>query len=319
MTHRDLIVALAVSAALLAGCGDDDEGGSAAEEGAGDEAPIVTEDGTPVILADPDMVGPRASKQGERAERRRLENLVREPTSPDPEGGEFTLEEAVDGMPVDGQLVAEINTDLGTLFCDLHAEKAPKHVANFIGLVRGIRPWWDPAAGDWVERNYYRRTTFHRVIPDYVIQAGDHIGDGTGGTGYTLEPERHDTLTHDQAGVMSMADDNSGQFFITDDPVRELDGEYTVFGQCRPEDVVARIARVPQSGDPDHSPLTPVQINRVLIRRVAGGAQNARITPPQPPPGYDPQMPGGPGRSKGPSELENQLDERRRLRQQMDE
>lgn len=325
MTHRDWIAALAVVTALglVGGCGDDDDGAaSTAGEGAGQgttkQASLRTEDGYEVVLADPSgMRGPQASKQGDLAEQRRRERLVLEPTSPDPEGGEFTLEQAVADMPVDGQLVAELNTDLGSIFCDLFAEKAPAHVANFIGLARGIRPWWDPAAGDWVERNYYRRTTFHRVIPEYLIQAGDHVGDGSGGTGYQLEPEHHDSLSHDSIGVLSMADDNAGQFFLTDGRRPELDGDYTVFGKCRPEEVVSRIARVPQSGGPDHSPLTPVQINRVLIRRVSGGAQNATITVPEPPPGYDPQMPGGPGRSKGPSELRNQVEERRRLREQM--
>ncbi len=111
---------------------------------------------------------------------------------------------------------------------------------------------------------------------------------------------------------------DNAQAFITDGPVTRLDGGYTVFGQCRPEETIERIARVAQSGQPDNRPLTPVVIRRVLIRRVRGGAQQAKISSPRLPAGYDPENPGGRQASPGPSELDiqRQLEERRRLREE---
>jgi len=236
---------------------------------------------------------------------------VREPTLPDPAHGTFTLEQAIVGMPVDGTLVAEIGTDLGTVFCDLYADKTPNTVANFIGLARGNRPWWDARAGAWVSRPYYRETFFHRVIPGYMIQGGDYLGDGTGTIGYEIPDELDPTLRHDRAGQLCMANTapnkNGGQFFITDGPAPQLDADhtFTIFGQCRPVDIIAHIARVPQDGTDANRPLTPVGIARLFIRRVVGGAANATRTLPQRPP--DDQV-EGPGRnaSPDPSEL-NQL------------
>jgi peptidyl-prolyl cis-trans isomerase A (cyclophilin A) len=220
-------------------------------------------------------------------------------------------------MPLDGQLVAEINTDLGTIFCDLHADRVPNTVANFIGLARGRRAWWDARAGQWVNRPAYRDTKFHRVIPGYMIQGGDYLGDGTGKVGYTIPDETHPTLTsHDRAGQLCMANtapnENGAQFFITDGPAPRLDGSYTIFGQCRPEDVVTRIARVPQNADEENRPLTDVVIERILIRRVDGGAAVATRSPPNLPEGFDPAVPAR-GASEGPNALEQRMEERRRL------
>ncbi|UJR80547.1 peptidylprolyl isomerase [Sandaracinus amylolyticus] len=267
----------------------------------------VTEDGEQIVFAGGDRGARSTTKQTP-------DRLVREPTEPDPEGGDFTLDEAVEGMPIDGQLVAEISTDLGTLFCDLYADRAPRTVANFVGLARGRRPWWDARAGIWRRQPYYANTTFHRVIPEFVVQGGDYLGDGSGTIGYTMPYEPHETLAHDRAGRLAMAttggrDTGGAQFYILDGPAPQLDGTATVFGQCRPEDVVAMIARVPQSGDPDNRPLTPVRIARVLVQRVEGGAASARITAPQLPPG-EPAV--GRGASPGPSELRTLEGMRRR-------
>lgn len=271
----------------------------------------VTDEGEQIVFAG------RTPPADRRAAQTASDRLVREPTEPDPEAGDFTLDEAVEGMPIDGQLVAEISTDLGTIFCDLYADRTPRTVANFIGLARGRRPWWDARAATWRRQPYYRGTTVHRVIPEYVIQGGDYLDDGSGTIGYTIPYEPHETLSHDRAGRLAMAttdgrDTAGAQFYITDGPAPQLDGTATIFGQCRPEDVVSRIARVPQSGSPDNRPLTPVRIARVLIRRVEGGAGAARITVPQLPPG-EPAV--GRGASPGPSELRT-LEGMRRRREQ---
>ena len=132
-------------------------------------------------------------------------------------------------------------------------------VANFIGLARGLRPWWDARAGEWVRRPYYTGLIFHRVIPGYMVQSGDYLADGTGTVGYTIDDEGDDTGTHDRAGQLAMAnadgEDTAGaQFFITDGPAPELDDDgYTVFGQCLEspggQSARARAARS-RSGEP---------------------------------------------------------------------
>jgi peptidyl-prolyl cis-trans isomerase A (cyclophilin A) len=285
-----------VAAALVAapGCGRGCErspsgAGSGIATSAGTTAPTsptgeLRIGGERVILADVERPGPRASRPGEGRDPHA--DLIREPTSPDPEGGDFTLEEAVVGLGTDGTLVAEIGTELGVMQCDLFADKAPRTVANFIGLARGLRPWWDARAGVWQRKPYYRDTTFHRVIPEYMIQGGDYLGDGTGTVGYVIPDELHPSLPHDRAGLLCMAntgkDQNGAQFFILDGPAPQLDamGTYTVFGRCLQTDVVSRIARVPQTGAPENRPLTPVYITRVVVRRVVGGAANAPFTRP---------------------------------------
>ncbi len=264
----------------------------------------VTQDGLPVVFAHPNGPGRHGAQAGH-ADR----HLVEEPNTPDPRGGHFTLQQAVKGLGNDGTLVAEIRTDLGTFECDLYADKTPNTVANFIGLARGMRQWWDERAGEWVQQPAYDGTIFHRVIPGYMIQGGDYLGDGSGAVGYTIPDELRPDLLHDKAGQLCMANrgpnTNGAQFFITDGPAPQLDQmhTYTIFGECRPNDLVARIARVPQSGAPDNRPLTPVRITKVIIRRVHGGAANAHELPPRLPPGVHPGQPLDHGASPGPSQL----------------
>ncbi len=300
-------LAASILLSLLGAC-DGAGAGATSTQGASEETPrvAVADDGSEIVFA-----GPRAEPRSTAPATARVPTyeearLRREPNAPDPERGEFTLEEAVVGLPIDGSLVAEIGTELGTLLCDLHADRAPRAVANFVGLARGTRPWWDARAGEWVRRPYYRGLVFHRVIPGYLIQGGDYLGDGTGTVGYTLADERHESLAHDRAGQLCMANHDGpnsagAQFFITDGPAPELDSEgYTIFGQCQPAEIVSQIARVPQDPQAGNRPLTPVHITRVIIQRVEGGAAAARPTRPQLPPG-EPEAPRG--ASQGPSQL----------------
>lgn len=201
--------------------------------------------------------------------------LTRHPTSPDPAGGKFTLAQAVKGLPgkKHGKLVAEIDTSMGKLTCQLFDKKAPVTVANFVGLARGKRPWWDARKAAWMHTPYYDGTTFHRVIPGFMIQGGDYLGNGTGDVGYQFKDEMDPSLKHDKAGQLCMANrgpnTNAAQFFITDAAAPHLDAmhTYTIFGQCAPTSVVAKIARVPQSGPPSNRPNQPVTIEHVKIRR----------------------------------------------------
>jgi peptidyl-prolyl cis-trans isomerase A (cyclophilin A) len=192
------------------------------------------------------------------------------PGSPDPAGGTFVLAQALEGMPGQGKLKASIETSLGTFQCQLFDDRAPLTVANFVGLARGLRPFWDAKVNEWVKRPLYDGTTFHRVIPDFVIQGGDHMGNGTGDVGYNVPDELHPSLKHDRAGLLCMANKgpntNGGQFFITDAATPHLTAmkSYTIFGECTPTDLVHKIARVPSAGE---RPNEPVTIKKVTITR----------------------------------------------------
>ncbi len=148
---------------------------------------------------------------------------------------------------------ATLHTSEGPIVIELFPEDAPKTVANFTKL-----------AGD----GFYDGLTFHRVIPDFMIQGGCPEGTGTGGPGYKFEDEFNDHKV--VRGALAMAnsgpDTNGSQFFIvTAEATPWLDGKHTVFGQVTAgQDVVDRISHV----DRDHArdrPTTPVTIDRVEI------------------------------------------------------
>jgi peptidyl-prolyl cis-trans isomerase A (cyclophilin A) len=170
---------------------------------------------------------------------------------------------------------AVIDTSMGRLTCKLYDKQAPVTVANFIGLAEGTKDWTDPKTLKKVHNQpFYDGTTFHRVIPHFMIQGGDRMGDGTGDPGYFFADEIDPTLTFDQPGRLAMANagpgpdgggTNGSQFFITEDPVPELNGKHTIFGQCDAHSVllVGSIARVDR--DPSDKPTTPVVIEHVTI------------------------------------------------------
>jgi len=185
----------------------------------------------------------------------------------DPKRGVFTLEEATRGLRGDAPLVAEIATSLGTLRCTLFDDRAPNTVANFIGLARGLRPW-QTADGKWVNRPAYDGTTFHRIIRGFMIQGGDPLGTGEGEPGYVIPDEIWPGATHDRRGQLAMANrgphTNGMQFFITDGAARHLDGGFTIFGQCEPDDVIQTLAAVEVRGG---APVQPPRIVKVTIAR----------------------------------------------------
>ena len=140
-----------------------------------------------------------------------------------------------------------IKTVKGDICVDLFSVEAPITTANFINLAK---------------RGFYDGVTFHRVIPDFMIQGGDPTGTGRGGPGYTFADEFSPTRRHDAAGVLSMANagpaTNGSQFFITHGPTPHLDNAHTVFGQVSSgQDVVNAIAQgdaitsITVSGDPE--------------------------------------------------------------------
>jgi len=115
---------------------------------------------------------------------------------------------------------AVVHTNKGDIKLRLFSDKAPVTVANFVNLAK---------------RGFYDGLTFHRVIPDFMIQGGCPHGTGTGGPGYRFEDECTPELRHDAPGKLSMANagpgTNGSQFFITHVETPWLDGRHTVFGE----------------------------------------------------------------------------------------
>jgi peptidyl-prolyl cis-trans isomerase A (cyclophilin A) len=192
----------------------------------------------------------------------------------------MTVEEATKGMKGTGPLMAKLDIEqggkpLGSFTCELFEKQTPKTVANFVGLARGTRPFLDDKTRTWVKKPFYDGLTFHRVIPDFMIQGGDPKGTGTGNPGYRFEDEIVPELKLDKPGVLAMANagptTNGSQFFITEKAVEYLNGKHTVFGQCDPLSLVSKIARVPAGAR--NAPTDPVVIKKVTISRGAGGAK----------------------------------------------
>ena len=150
----------------------------------------------------------------------------------------FTFAQKEDG------LYANINTSKGDILLKLEFEKTPITVANFVSLAEGNNSQVEEKLA---KKPYYNGLKFHRVIPNFMIQGGDPDGTGAGGPGYKFVDEITD-LTHDKAGILSMANAGAGtngsQFFITHKDTDWLNGKHTVFGSViLGQDVVDKIAQ----------------------------------------------------------------------------
>jgi len=168
-------------------------------------------------------------------------------------------------------LYAVFETSKGRIVCRLFPDKAPETVANFVGLAKGTKKWYDFRKKAWMQQRYYDGLTFHRVIPDFMIQGGDYMGNGTGGVGYTFKDEFSPELKFDQPGRLAMANSgpntNGAQFFITTVPTPHLDNRHTIFGQVvEGQDVAEVISRVPR--DANDKPTTPVVMSSIKIVEV---------------------------------------------------
>ena len=197
----------------------------------------------------------------------------------DPAKGNFTLEQATKGLPGSGPLAAKIETTLGTFTCEFYEKQAPITVANFVGLARGVRPWKDPKTDQWVTKKpFFDGLIFHRVIPEFMIQGGDPLGNGTGNPGYKFVNETSPDLKFDKPGLLAMANagpnTNGSQFFITEGPRDSLNGGYTIFGLCDPVSLVTKIAAVDRNMG-NNRPKTDVVIKKVTISRDKKGKKAA--------------------------------------------
>ena len=130
---------------------------------------------------------------------------------------------------------ATLHTNRGDIVIDLFDTKAPKTVANFVGLATGTTEYTDPSSGAKTTGNFYDGLVFHRVIDGFMIQGGCPRGDGRGGPGYTFADEFHPDLTFNRPYLLAMANSgpgtNGSQFFITGGPTPHLNRKHTIFGE----------------------------------------------------------------------------------------
>ena len=166
---------------------------------------------------------------------------------------------------------AVFETSLGNIVVKLLDKEAPKTVENFIGLAEGGKEFTNAMTGKKEKRNYYDGLTFHRVIPQFMIQGGCPQGDGRGGPGYNFADEFHPSLRHNKPGKLSMANagpgTNGSQFFITVAPTPHLDNRHSIFGEVvEGQDVAVKISEVSRDGM--DRPRVPVTM-KVRIERVA--------------------------------------------------
>lgn len=181
-----------------------------------------------------------------------------------------TAADILSQIPGTGALHARLVTSMGTLVVRLFDDKAPNTVANFVGLATGLKAWTDPNTNKPGTGPYYDGTIFHRVIPDFMIQAGDRTGTGRGGPGYRFADEFHPTLNHSRPGMLSMANagpgTNGSQFFITEVPTKWLDNKHSVFGEVIENlSLVAEITHVKRNAQ--DRPATDIVLERVEIYR----------------------------------------------------
>ena len=177
-----------------------------------------------------------------------------------------------DGMSRAAGTYAIFETSQGNIVIRLLEKEAPKTVENFIGLAEGTTEFTDELTGKKLKKNYYDGLTFHRVIPQFMIQGGCPQGTGMGGPGYKFADEFHPSLKHSKAGKLSMANagpgTNGSQFFITVAPTPWLDNKHTIFGEVvEGQEVADKISKVPR--DANDRPRTPVTLQKVRIERVA--------------------------------------------------
>jgi len=175
-------------------------------------------------------------------------------------------------------LFADINTGQGDIIIKLEMKKTPVTVANFVSLAEGNNPF---VSEEYKDQKYFDGIIFHRVIKDFMIQGGDPTGTGRGNPGYRFKDEFNDSLVHNKAGILSMANSgpktNGSQFFITHKETPFLNGKHTVFGEVVIGlDVVDSIANVKTYAEPNRKdkPVVDVTMNSVTIVRNGKEARN---------------------------------------------
>jgi peptidyl-prolyl cis-trans isomerase A (cyclophilin A) len=165
---------------------------------------------------------------------------------------------------------ATFTTSEGTFKVKLYDDKAPKTVANFVGLAEGTKEWTDPKTHQKVTKPFYDGLVFHRVIDGFMIQGGCPMGNGMGGPGYQFQDEFGPGLRHDRDGLLSMANagphTNGSQFFITLAATPWLDNKHAIFGEViEGIDVVRAIGKL-KTGAQDR-PAKEIKVQSVKVEK----------------------------------------------------
>lgn len=171
-------------------------------------------------------------------------------------------------------LYADIQTNHGDMLAELYYKVTPGTVANFVSLAEGTNTY---VADSLKGKRYYDGTKSHRVIKDFMLQAGDRTATGEGDPGYKFADEFVDTLRYTRKGQLGMANSgpatNGSQFFITEVATDWLNFRHTIFGQVvQGEDVISKITDE-QTSKEDSRPKNPVIIKKIEIIRVGKDAQ----------------------------------------------
>ena len=266
MFRRMRIHSLAVAVLLLTSCerkSPHDEGGAG---GASGKNPWTENTGSAGAMAPkdkaPKTVPPPTQAQPAMPPPPAGNDDVRPPVAAD-------LAEYTKDLKGNGPLSATIETSMGTFHCELFGDKTPMTVANFVGLATGKKPWLDPKSSSVAKgKPFFDGLIFHRVIPGFMIQGGDPLGQGTGGPGYKFADETTPDLKM-EPGTLAMANSgpstNGSQFFITEGAPDWLNGKHTIFGRCKEADLVTKMEAVDRG--PNDRPKTPITITKVTISK----------------------------------------------------
>ena len=177
-----------------------------------------------------------------------------------------------EGRRLVAETYATLKTNRGDIVVQLFANHAPKTVQNFVGLAEGTQDYSVAQTGKKTGDRFYDGLTFHRIIPNFMIQGGCPLGTGTGGPGYTFKDEFHPELQFDRPYLLAMANagpgTNGSQFFITTVPTDWLNNRHTIFGEvadAASREVVDAISATPTgAGD---RPVDPVVIEAVTVEQ----------------------------------------------------
>lgn len=170
-------------------------------------------------------------------------------------------------------LYATLETAQGRIVCQLFPDKTPKTVANFVGLAKGTKEWTDPKTGKRVKKPFYDGLIFHRIIPGFMIQGGDPLGNGRGGPGYKFQDEFVSSLKFTKPGRLAMANSgpntNGSQFFITTGTPEDLNGKHTIFGQVvQGQDIAEKITLLSRDMEDHPTSESEARLIKVIIKQV---------------------------------------------------
>jgi len=228
----------------------------------------------PVVAPKPVARKPAASKPVVPAKPK----PVAAPPEPDRDPGLYADFEIVQGTE-----------NLGRIVIKFYENEMPITVHNFVDLARGTKSFPDPKSRRPVKRPLYNGLVFHRVIPSFMIQGGDPLGTGFGGTD-AIQDEFHPTLAFDKPYLLAMANAGPGtgssQFFITTQTQRlpeYLNGKHPIFGiVTEGQDIAEKVVNVP-AGE-GNKPNVPVVMKTVTIKRFPKGTPIWPVTAPAKPP-----------------------------------